>query len=200
MTHSLCVAVCCSVSQCVAVCCSVFATTEAIGFTSYLWHDSFICVTWRIHMCDMTHPNMWHDTKGHVYHSWRVRCSMLQCVAACCSVLQRVAACCSVLQHVAVCCSVLQCVAVCCSVFQCVTVCCSVLLNDTCTTHGGDQTWNIWISRSIGFPHRSFEWRGLRLLNVYATEKSFGMLGTPVKTCLMCMGTPMKTCWILWQS
>jgi len=21
---------------------------------SYVWHDSFICVTWRIHMCDMT--------------------------------------------------------------------------------------------------------------------------------------------------
>jgi len=22
---------------------------------SYVWHDSFICVTWLIHMCDMTH-------------------------------------------------------------------------------------------------------------------------------------------------
>ena len=30
------------------------------------------------------------------------------------------------------------------------------------TTHGGDQT-NFWISRSIGFPDRSFEWLGLHL-------------------------------------
>jgi len=31
------------------------------------------------------------------------------------------------------------------------------------TAHGGDQTSNIWISRSDSFPVRSFEWRGLRL-------------------------------------
>ena len=29
---------------------------------SYVWHDSFICVTWLIHMCDMTHPYVWHDS------------------------------------------------------------------------------------------------------------------------------------------
>ena len=29
---------------------------------SYVWHDSFICVTWRIHMCDMTHSYVWHDS------------------------------------------------------------------------------------------------------------------------------------------
>ena len=32
------------------------------------------------------------------------------------------------------------------------------------SAHGGDQTQNIWISRSISFPDRSLEWRGLRLL------------------------------------
>ena len=26
----------------------------------YLWHDSFICVTWLIRMCDMTHLYVWH--------------------------------------------------------------------------------------------------------------------------------------------
>jgi len=29
---------------------------------SYVWHDSFICVTWFIHMCDMTHSYVWHDS------------------------------------------------------------------------------------------------------------------------------------------
>ena len=29
---------------------------------SYVWHDTFICVTWLIHMCDMTHSYVWHDT------------------------------------------------------------------------------------------------------------------------------------------
>ena len=28
----------------------------------YVWHDSFICVTWLIHMCDMTHSFVWHDS------------------------------------------------------------------------------------------------------------------------------------------
>jgi len=29
---------------------------------SYVWHDSFICVAWLIHVCDMTHPNMRHTS------------------------------------------------------------------------------------------------------------------------------------------
>jgi len=29
---------------------------------SYVWHDSFICVTWLIHMCDVTHLYVWHDS------------------------------------------------------------------------------------------------------------------------------------------
>ena len=28
---------------------------------SYVWRDSFICVTWLIHMYDVTHWNMWHN-------------------------------------------------------------------------------------------------------------------------------------------
>jgi len=28
---------------------------------SYVWHDSFVCVTWRTLMCDMTHLCVWHD-------------------------------------------------------------------------------------------------------------------------------------------
>jgi len=27
-----------------------------------VWHDSFICVTWLIHVCDMTHSYVWHDS------------------------------------------------------------------------------------------------------------------------------------------
>ena len=29
---------------------------------SYVWHDAFICVTWLIHMCDMTPSYVWHDS------------------------------------------------------------------------------------------------------------------------------------------
>jgi len=28
----------------------------------YVWHDSFICVTWLLHMFDMTHSYVWHDS------------------------------------------------------------------------------------------------------------------------------------------
>jgi len=27
---------------------------------SYLWHDAFTCVMWLTHMCDMTHSYVWH--------------------------------------------------------------------------------------------------------------------------------------------
>ena len=33
-----------------------------------MWHDSFICVTWLIHMCDMTHSYVWHDSFIYVWH------------------------------------------------------------------------------------------------------------------------------------
>ena len=28
----------------------------------YVWHDWFICVTWPIRTCDMTHSQAWHDS------------------------------------------------------------------------------------------------------------------------------------------
>jgi len=29
---------------------------------SHVWNDAFICVAWLIHMCDMTHSYVWHDS------------------------------------------------------------------------------------------------------------------------------------------
>jgi len=29
---------------------------------SCVWHDSFTCATWFIHVCDMTHSFVWHDS------------------------------------------------------------------------------------------------------------------------------------------
>jgi len=29
---------------------------------SYVWHATFICVPWLIHMCAMTHSYVWHDS------------------------------------------------------------------------------------------------------------------------------------------
>jgi len=119
-----------NVLRCVAVCCSVLQCVAVCGSVLPLYH-----MTYR------------HGAFV------RVRCSVLQRVAAYCSVLQRIAVWCSELQCVAVCCSVwhcvtslrsnvpsrrvrasvlqhvavLQCVAVCCSVLQCGAVWCSVL-------------------------------------------------------------------------
>jgi len=32
------------------------------SFVCVTWLDSFICVTWLIHMCDMVHSHVWHDS------------------------------------------------------------------------------------------------------------------------------------------
>ena len=31
---------------------------------SCVWHDSIICVTWLVYMCDMTHLYVWHIARG----------------------------------------------------------------------------------------------------------------------------------------
>ena len=48
----MCVAVCCSVLQCVAV---------AVTY-SHVFHDLFVSRMWLIHMCDMTHLFVLHDS------------------------------------------------------------------------------------------------------------------------------------------
>jgi len=37
---------------------------------TYVWHDSFIYVTWLIHVCDMTHSHVWHDS--FICVTWRI--------------------------------------------------------------------------------------------------------------------------------
>ena len=58
---------------------------------TYVWHDSYICVTWLIHMCEMTHSYVWHDwfirvtwlthvcDMTHLYgcHDWFIRVTWL---------------------------------------------------------------------------------------------------------------------------
>jgi len=55
-----------------------------------VWHDSFICVTWPVHMWHMTHSNVWHDqftcvtwlvlvhicntTRSYVWHDSLIKC------------------------------------------------------------------------------------------------------------------------------
>jgi len=104
----LCVAVCCSVLQCVAVCCSV-ETCHACDTSIRTWHDSCMCVTQLMYMCDVTHKYVWRDSSVRVTHGLCIYLSRLcsvrtrqislmgsECVVVCCSVLQCAAACCSV--------------------------------------------------------------------------------------------------------
>jgi len=42
---------------------------------SHVWRDSFVCVTWLIHMCDMTHSYVRHDS--FIYVTWLIHvCDM----------------------------------------------------------------------------------------------------------------------------
>ena len=58
-----------------------------------------------------------------------------------------------------------------------------------CTSHGGEQTSNMWISRFACFPGHLCEWRGLPF--------------TPVKKSLKILGLPWKFVWksrgLLWN-
>jgi len=48
---------------------------------SYVWHDSFICVTWLIHMCDMTHSYVWHDS--FICVTWLIHACDMTCWFEC---------------------------------------------------------------------------------------------------------------------
>jgi len=88
---------------------------------SYLWHDLFTCVTWPIHICDMTHAYVWHDTC--ICVSWLIhRLGSFEFWRSFVSYgLGSLDGLCSIL--VSVCCSVLQCIAVYCNVLHCVAGC-----------------------------------------------------------------------------
>jgi len=50
---------------------------------SYVWHDSFICVTWLIYMCYMTHPYMWNDSIIHMkLYAWKSTMGWLRWVGS----------------------------------------------------------------------------------------------------------------------
>jgi len=42
---------------------------------SYVWHDSFLGVTWLIHMCDMTYSYVWYDSCPGVWKIQKKSCS-----------------------------------------------------------------------------------------------------------------------------
>ena len=37
---------------------------------SFVWRDSFICATWLVHMCDMTNSYVWHDVMYVIHDSF----------------------------------------------------------------------------------------------------------------------------------
>ena len=40
-----------------------------------VWRDAFMCVTWRIHVCDMTHSYVWHD--AFICEIWLIHISLI---------------------------------------------------------------------------------------------------------------------------
>ena len=164
-----CVAACCSVLQCIAVCCCVLKDSSYFasevgkrdrfidekrvgsnGCSSWYGNDSFICVTWLIHMCDMTHSYVWHDSSNgcsslygndsFICVTWLIHmCDMTHPMDLVCCMWKHFAARtpCAFLFG-AVCCSVFQSVAVCSSMLQCDSLCFPLwAIRDTLRLGGG---------------------------------------------------------------
>jgi len=55
---------------------------------SDVWHYVFICITWRIHMCDMPHSDVWHASFRRVTHSyvWHASFICVTCLIHMCDI------------------------------------------------------------------------------------------------------------------
>jgi len=53
-------------SGCVYVCVCVVCVCVSLCVCRVVGHDSFTCLTWLIHMCEMTHSYVWHDSFIHI--------------------------------------------------------------------------------------------------------------------------------------
>ena len=62
ITHS-CVFICVTllIHVCLYVWCEFICVISFICMSLYVWYDSFVCVTWLIHIGDMNHSYVWHD-------------------------------------------------------------------------------------------------------------------------------------------
>jgi len=77
----------CDVTHAALLRCGPFALASAC-VSDTTWHDSFVRVTWLIHMCDTTHLYLWHAmTLSYVWHdsstlvTWLVHmCAMHSCL------------------------------------------------------------------------------------------------------------------------
>jgi len=116
-------AVCCSVLQLVAVCCSVLQCVAVCRYCRCQlleWHDSFICATSLIHLCDMTRSCVWYLCVMTHSHVWQD--SFKYCISACVRGCTCTHVCVWVSECVHVCACVCVCVSVCLRVCVCVCV------------------------------------------------------------------------------
>jgi len=67
-----------SVRSCIARCVTWLVHMRDMTHT-YARHGWFICVTWLIHMCDMTRSYVWHDLS--IF--WSISASVRSCIARC---------------------------------------------------------------------------------------------------------------------
>jgi len=77
---------CMCVCVCVCVCVCAPRVDRHATILICVWHDSFVCVTWLIHMCDMTHLYVWHDSSICVtrrIHMCSMYMRLFVCVRAC---------------------------------------------------------------------------------------------------------------------
>ena len=63
--HDSSIYVTCLVHMCDSFICVTWRIRMCGMTHSYVWRDSFMYVTWLIHMCNVTHPHVWRDSSIH---------------------------------------------------------------------------------------------------------------------------------------
>jgi hypothetical protein len=78
MLHILCHMLC-HMTLCEQVWCVTLKPAGLMSLRSwYAWHDSLMCDTCLIGMCDMAHAYMWHDSSARHYYVQRCQRSIFQ--------------------------------------------------------------------------------------------------------------------------
>jgi len=163
-----------------------------------LWHDSFMCVAWLIHVCDEIHSWVWYDSFMCVtwlIHAWDTPHSCVRCISFMCATCLNSFSTCRVKCQVTNSC-VASLILICCVTHSCF----ASLILMCCITHSDEnECCNTWMSYAANENEwcNTWEWVLQHILTFCVTRSNVlsNTFSCVASLILMCCVTHSHNTW-----